>query len=156
MAIFIVLWPYLSTTKLRSVIRHNLGHSNKHVFSTKNKQKLAFSDSSQDCLRTISWTTELPLLIEARYCTKNPHAALLVKSPGNLGFELCKTQQKETAKIFLGWIYAHSNCRFPNLDFRLTNQNMTTKLDIVQHNSKQLTMGWFLFIKLHSHFMQLH
>ena len=27
MAIFIVLWPYLSTTKLRSVIRHNLGHS---------------------------------------------------------------------------------------------------------------------------------
>ena len=29
MAVFIVLWPYLSTTKLRSVIRHNLGHSNK-------------------------------------------------------------------------------------------------------------------------------
>ena len=28
MAVFIVLWPYLSTTKLRSVIRHNLGHSN--------------------------------------------------------------------------------------------------------------------------------
>ena len=28
MAIFIVLWPYLLTTKLRSVIRHNLGHSN--------------------------------------------------------------------------------------------------------------------------------
>ena len=27
MAVFIVLWPYLSTTKLRSVIRHNLGHS---------------------------------------------------------------------------------------------------------------------------------
>ena len=27
MAIFIVLWPYLLTTKLRSVIRHNLGHS---------------------------------------------------------------------------------------------------------------------------------
>ena len=28
MAVFIVLWPYLLTTKLRSVIRHNLGHSN--------------------------------------------------------------------------------------------------------------------------------
>ena len=28
MAIFIVLWPYLLTTKLRSVIHHNLGHSN--------------------------------------------------------------------------------------------------------------------------------
>ena len=27
MAVFIVLWPYLLTTKLRSVIRHNLGHS---------------------------------------------------------------------------------------------------------------------------------
>ena len=27
MAIFIVLWAYLLTTKLRSVIRHNLGHS---------------------------------------------------------------------------------------------------------------------------------
>ena len=27
MAILIVLWPYLLTTKLRSVIRHNLGHS---------------------------------------------------------------------------------------------------------------------------------
>ena len=27
MAVFIVLWPYLSTTKLKSVIRHNLGHS---------------------------------------------------------------------------------------------------------------------------------
>ena len=27
MAIFLVLWPYLSTAKLRSVIRHNLGHS---------------------------------------------------------------------------------------------------------------------------------
>ena len=28
MAVFIVLWPYLLTTKLRSVIGHNLGHSN--------------------------------------------------------------------------------------------------------------------------------
>ena len=28
MAVFIVLWPYLLTTKLKSVIRHNLGHSN--------------------------------------------------------------------------------------------------------------------------------
>ena len=27
MAVFIVLWPYLATTKLKSVIRHNLGHS---------------------------------------------------------------------------------------------------------------------------------
>ena len=27
MAVFIVLWPYLLTSKLRSVIRHNLGHS---------------------------------------------------------------------------------------------------------------------------------
>ena len=27
MAVFTVLWPYLLTTKLRSVIRHNLGHS---------------------------------------------------------------------------------------------------------------------------------
>ena len=27
MSIFIVLWPNLLTTKLRSVIRHNLGHS---------------------------------------------------------------------------------------------------------------------------------
>jgi hypothetical protein len=27
MAVFIVVWPYLLTTKLRSVIRHNLGHS---------------------------------------------------------------------------------------------------------------------------------
>ena len=27
MAIFIVLWPYLWTTNLRSVIRHSLGHS---------------------------------------------------------------------------------------------------------------------------------
>ena len=27
MAVFIDLWPYLLTTKLRSVIRHNLGHS---------------------------------------------------------------------------------------------------------------------------------
>ena len=27
MAVFIVLWPYLLTTKLKSVIRHNLGHS---------------------------------------------------------------------------------------------------------------------------------
>ena len=31
MAVFIVLWPYLLTTKLRSVIRLNLGHSNKHT-----------------------------------------------------------------------------------------------------------------------------
>ena len=30
MAVFIVLWPYLLTSKLRSVIRHNLGHSNVH------------------------------------------------------------------------------------------------------------------------------
>ena len=28
MAVFIVLWPDLLTTKLKSVIRHNLGHSN--------------------------------------------------------------------------------------------------------------------------------
>ena len=28
MAVFIVLWPYLLTTKLKSVILHNLGHSN--------------------------------------------------------------------------------------------------------------------------------
>ena len=28
MAVFIVLWPYLLTTKLKSVIRNNLGHSN--------------------------------------------------------------------------------------------------------------------------------
>ena len=27
MAVFIVLWPYLLTTKLKFVIRHNLGHS---------------------------------------------------------------------------------------------------------------------------------
>ena len=27
MAVFIVLWPYLLTTNLRSMIRHNLGHS---------------------------------------------------------------------------------------------------------------------------------
>ena len=27
MAVCIVLWPYLLTTKLRSLIRHNLGHS---------------------------------------------------------------------------------------------------------------------------------
>ena len=26
MAVFIVLWPYLLTTKLKSVIHHNLGH----------------------------------------------------------------------------------------------------------------------------------
>ena len=31
MAVFIVLWPYLLITKLRSVIRHNLGHSNPHM-----------------------------------------------------------------------------------------------------------------------------
>ena len=31
MAVFIVLWPYLLTTKLKSVIRHNLGHSNIHI-----------------------------------------------------------------------------------------------------------------------------
>ena len=31
MAVFIVLWPYLLTTKLRSVIRHNLGHSIEHT-----------------------------------------------------------------------------------------------------------------------------
>ena len=31
MAVFIVLWPYLLTTKLKSVIRHNLGHSIKGV-----------------------------------------------------------------------------------------------------------------------------
>ena len=31
MAVFIVLWPYLLTTKLKSVIRHNLGHSNEQV-----------------------------------------------------------------------------------------------------------------------------
>ena len=31
MAVFIVLWPYLLTTKLRSVIRHNLGHSKRGV-----------------------------------------------------------------------------------------------------------------------------
>ena len=28
MAVFIDLWPYLLTTKFKSVIRHNLGHSN--------------------------------------------------------------------------------------------------------------------------------
>ena len=28
MAVYIVLWPYLLTTKLKSVIRHSLGHSN--------------------------------------------------------------------------------------------------------------------------------
>ena len=28
LAVFIVLWPYLLTTKLKSVIRHNLGHFN--------------------------------------------------------------------------------------------------------------------------------
>ena len=27
MAVFIVLWPYLLTTKLRPVIRYNIGHS---------------------------------------------------------------------------------------------------------------------------------
>ena len=32
MAVFIVLWPYLLTTKLRSVIRHSLGHSNVFVY----------------------------------------------------------------------------------------------------------------------------
>ena len=31
MAVFIVLWSCLFTTKLRSVIRHNLGHSNIHT-----------------------------------------------------------------------------------------------------------------------------
>ena len=33
MAVFIVLWPYLLTTKLRSVICHNLGHSKVHVWN---------------------------------------------------------------------------------------------------------------------------
>ena len=28
MTVFVVLWPYLLTTKLKPVIRHNLGHSN--------------------------------------------------------------------------------------------------------------------------------
>ena len=37
MAVFIVLWPYLLTTKLRSVIRHNLGHSNLQPPTGKNK-----------------------------------------------------------------------------------------------------------------------
>ena len=31
MAVFIVLWPYLLTTKLRSVILLNLGHSSIYV-----------------------------------------------------------------------------------------------------------------------------
>ena len=31
MIVFIVLWPYLLTTKLRSVIRHNLGHSIEYI-----------------------------------------------------------------------------------------------------------------------------
>ena len=31
MAVFIVLWPYLLTTKLKSVIRHNLGQSSEYV-----------------------------------------------------------------------------------------------------------------------------
>ena len=30
MAVFIVLWPYLLTTKLKFVIHHNLGHSSTH------------------------------------------------------------------------------------------------------------------------------
>ena len=32
MTIFILLWPYLLTTKLRSVIRHSLGHSTLHGY----------------------------------------------------------------------------------------------------------------------------
>ena len=31
MGVFIVLWPYLLTTKLRFVIRHNFGHSMKAI-----------------------------------------------------------------------------------------------------------------------------
>ena len=39
MAVFIVLWPYLLTTKLRSVIRHNLGHSNVPVIMQQVRSK---------------------------------------------------------------------------------------------------------------------
>ena len=38
MAIFIVLWPYLITTKLRFVIRHNLGHSKVAVRNDENSR----------------------------------------------------------------------------------------------------------------------
>ena len=41
MAVFIVLWPYLLTTKLKSVIRHNLGHSKVAVLTLKGSYKHA-------------------------------------------------------------------------------------------------------------------
>ena len=38
MAVFIVLWPSLLTTKLKSVIRHNLGHSIVHIHANKSEK----------------------------------------------------------------------------------------------------------------------
>ena len=54
MAIFIVLWPYLLTTKLKSVIRHNLGHSNRAT-----KRVKTSLDLTKYTLTTLSSAVEL-------------------------------------------------------------------------------------------------
>ena len=47
MAVFIVLWPYLLTTKLRSVILHNIGHSKciPPATATQSRNSDSFDDS---------------------------------------------------------------------------------------------------------------
>ena len=49
MVVFIVLWPYLLTTKLRSVIRHNLGHSIDEVAKVlqEKNQQVVFGNQNQ-------------------------------------------------------------------------------------------------------------
>ena len=56
MAVFIVLWPYLLTAKLKFVIRHNLGHSTLPV-AVQNwvifQDILQISESSRGHLHTV-------------------------------------------------------------------------------------------------------
>ena len=49
MAVFIVLWPYLLTTKLRSMIHHNLVHSNLQVRGNKNTR--LFCSSTHESIK---------------------------------------------------------------------------------------------------------
>ena len=51
MAVFIVLWPYLLTTKLKFVIRHNLGRSSvRHGL-----ERFMYPATFKACLSKFKW-----------------------------------------------------------------------------------------------------
>ena len=95
MAVFIVLWPSLLTTKLKSVIRHNLGHSNYSV-----------TKSNQIIVKFMNFKTKNKI-IQCLDCEENLHADRRLARSWSPGHSMLKNKiteiisQNDKRKIFI-------------------------------------------------------